>query len=211
MIEIIPALLAHSAEEFESRLRAIEHTAPRAQIDILDGTWKPELSWADPMIITNILSPVDYELHLMVAHPLEHLARWEEIPAVKSVFFHVECVDHPKAVIESIRFHGWEAGIAIAPGTSFESVAEIIPYCDDVLFLTVEPGASGRPFVSSVLAKIKMCRAQFPQTPISVDGALNATTIPLCKLAGATRFIVNSGLFGTEASPAEMYKKFCAL
>ncbi len=197
MTQIIPAILVHSAAEFESRLRTIEAEAPRIQIDVLDGTWQPEKSWADPGLIGQMLSPAHFELHLMVANPLQHLDAWTETTAVKMVYFHVEPVEDPKKVIEAIKFHGWQAGIAVAPETPLADVAHLLPYVDDILFLTVHPGASGRPFEQSVLEKIAECRTATPTLAITVDGALSAATIPAAKTAGATRFIVNGAIFNT--------------
>ncbi|MCX6780748.1 MAG: hypothetical protein NT003_01375, partial [Candidatus Magasanikbacteria bacterium] len=159
MIELIPDFLVQSLEEFETRARIVESLDPIAHIvhiDVLDGSWIPEKeSWADAAAIGNAMTPLTFELHLIVANPIEHLDAWFDVPAVKRVFFHLETATQPKQVIEAIRFHGWEVGVAINPETPASAVAEIAHYVDEIMCMTVKTGASGRPFEHDVLKKIE--------------------------------------------------------
>jgi len=205
MIELLPALLTQTREEFETRVRAVENLAPMAQIDILDDTWLPGKTWADPGDISATVSPLLFELHLMVAHPVEHLEAWSELPSLKRVVFHLETALQPKQVVEAIRFYGWDVVVAINPETPAADVLEILPYVDEVMCLTVKPGASGRPFEHGVLKKIAELAANNHHAIIGVDGAITAETLPLCIAAGATRIRVNSALFGGEKSVAEAW------
>lgn len=201
MNEVLPAILVASQDEFEARIRAIESHSAMAHIDILDGTWRPEKTWADPRAITNILSPLHYELHLMVANPIEHLDAWTEIPAIKRVIFHYETVTQPTQIIEAIRFHGWDVVMAINPETPESVVHEYIHYVDEIMCMTVAPGAAGRPFEPSVLEKISAIAGHHPDAIIGVDGAISAETLLQCRAAGAKRFRANSSVFATEADP----------
>lgn len=206
MIELLPALLTHSRAEFETRVRAIESLAPMAQIDILDNSWLPGKTWADPDDIAAMETPLHFELHLMVTNPIEHLEQWSELPALKRVIFHLETALQPKQVIEAIRFYGWDVGVAINPETPAADVLEILPYVDEVMCLSVKPGASGRPFEHGVLKKITELAANNHHATIGIDGGVTIETLPLCIQAGATRLRVNSALFQNMDSVAKTWE-----
>ena len=183
----------------------IESFAPLAQIDVIDGSWLTGETWADADDIGEIISTLRYELHLMVANPIEHLEAWTELPSLKRVIFHVETATQPKQVIEAIRYHGWDVGVALNPETPTSLVRELGQYVDEVMLMTVKPGASGRPFEHGVLKKIAELSEYDPRLIIGVDGAISAETLALCFDAGVTRARVNSSLFGTGLSAANAW------
>lgn len=208
MIEIIPTILVVTEEEFITRVRSVETFATMAQIDVIDGSWIPGETWADPMTISNIISPLTYELHLMVANPIEHLDAWTELPSIKRVIFHIETVTQPKQVIEAIRFHGWEVGLAVNPETPISAVHDYVSYADEIMFLTVKPGASGRPFEHGALKKIESFAHEVGHTVIGVDGGVSRETLPLCIDAGATRLRIGHALTSAGPTMAETWEEF---
>lgn len=209
--EIIPALLTTSREEFETKVRRVESFASLAQIDILDGSWLPEKSWANAGDITSIISPLQYELHFMTTDVAEKLPAWEESPAVLRVLFHIEATADARKTIEAIRFYGWEVGVALNPETPLEAVLPLVPYVDEIMFLAVHPGGGGRPFEPTVLEKIRALIATrhtlrgsiFPV--IGVDGGVTRETLPSILSAGATRLRVNTALFESGVSAKEAW------
>lgn len=209
--EIIPALLATSREEFETKVRRVESFASLAQIDILDGSWLPEQSWANPGDITNIISPLQYELHFMTTDVAKKLLAWEENPSVFRVLFQVETAADARKTIEAIRFYGWEAGAALNPETPIDAILPLIPYVDEIMFLAVHPGGSGRTFEPRVLEKIRAFLAMrhtlrgsiFPI--IGIDGGVTRATLPSILSAGATRLRVNTALFESGVSAKEAW------
>lgn len=207
MIELIPALLVQTRDEFEERVRVIEPFAPIAQIDVLDGSWLGAKSWADTIEISHIKSQLHFELHLMVANPVAEMEKWAEIPSVKRVIFHIETVERPLDAIEAARFYGWECGVALNPDTPLETVEKILEYIDEILFLTVQPGAGGRTFEKNVLKKIASLAARPKHPIIGADGAMNPETIPMAIKSGATRIIVNTALFNAEMPVAETWRR----
>lgn len=194
MTELIPTILVQSKEEFEARVRKIESLAPMAQIDVIDGSWIPGETWADPDEISAIVTPLQYELHLMVAHPIEHLDAWTELPSLKRVFFHIETATQPKQVIEAIRFHGWEVGIVLNPETPVSAVHDFAPYVDEVMFMTVKPGKNGAAFEPEVLKKIEELSNESGHELIGVDGGVSESTLAQCIDAGAGRLRVGHAL-----------------
>ena len=76
MIEIIPSLLVESRDEFERRLRLVEHDCEMVHVDILDGSLFGNTNWFDAKQVGALRTPVVFELHLMVENPLPIIAAW---------------------------------------------------------------------------------------------------------------------------------------
>ncbi len=205
-VQIIPALFARDAHEFTTQVRAIEPFAPFAHIDIIDGTWLGAAhTWADPYEIGELLSPLQYELHLMVADPLALLTAWESVPAVKRIIVHIEVTPNPRETINVIRFHGWEAVIAINPTTALDAALAYEEYADETMFMGVAPGDTGRPLDERVLSKMKTFAHAAPHAVIGVDGAVTEETLPRFITAGAKRVRVHSALFNNVRLPADAW------
>ena len=78
MIQIIPSLLVPDKQTFLRELRGLKDSVKMLQIDIADGVFVPDKTWADPTVIKNHLE-IDCELHLMVADPLSVAKTWEGV------------------------------------------------------------------------------------------------------------------------------------
>src|SRR3989338_1283420 len=115
MVEIFPAILVHSKEEFLEQITAIRDVAHHVHIDIADGRFVPNTTWADPETIRELL-PLDCELHLMVNDPFKEFLRWQDVGQVKRVLLHVESGDL-HSVIQLAQKVGKEACIAINADT----------------------------------------------------------------------------------------------
>jgi len=75
---------------------------------------------------------------------------------------------------------------------------------DTVMFMAVNPGFYGAPFVPAVMDKIRELRARRPFLNIGVDGGINMGTALLAKDAGADFVCVGSAIF-KAADPAQAY------
>lgn len=214
-MNIIPAILAKDQTEFETRLRAAEAFTDIVQIDILDNTFVPFSSWADPAIIKTLDTPLRFELHLMVEDVEKYLNLWSPIPNVARAIFHVEACngrdDDAGDLLGTIAFYGWDAGLAINPETPIDKIAPFVDKIDTALFLGVNPGQSGQPFQPAVIEKIRAFKAAHPNSPsVAVDGGVNADTIPTLKAAGAETFCVASAIFGA-GDPKATFEKLKSL
>lgn len=213
-MNIIPAILAHTQEEFETRLRAAEAFTDTVQIDILDNTFVPFSSWADPNVIKKLETPLKFELHLMVEDVEKYLNLWSPISNVSRAIFHVEACngrdDDAGDLLGTIAFYGWDAGLAINPETTIDKLKPFVDKITTALFLGVNPGQSGQPFKQEVIEKIKAFKAAHPNKTIAVDGGVNAENIPALKAAGAETFCVASAIFGSE-DPKKAFEKLKSL
>ncbi len=201
-MNIIPAILAQTQEEFETRLRAAESFTDTVQIDVLDNTCVPFSSWADPEVIKKLQTPLHYELHLMVADVEKYLTLWSPIKNVTRAIFHVEPFsgreNDAHDLLGSIAFYGWETGLAVNPETGVATLEPFVEKINTALFLGVNPGQSGQSFQPAALKKIRAFKAAHPNILVAVDGGVNAGTIPALKATGVDVLCVASAIFGAD-------------
>lgn len=195
MIEIIPSVLVQTEEEFKKNIDALGQSVSMIQLDIADGIFVQSKTWADPQVVKEC-AQTEIELHLMVQNPLEELLRWSEISLIKRVHFHFEAVaEDMDNTIAAIREAGYEVGVALKPETSIDVLEPYINDIDAVLFLSVEPGAQGRPFQPEVLEKIKAFRTRGWHHFVEIDGGVNETTLPKIIASGVDAICPGSAIF----------------
>lgn len=207
MIEIIPAILAQSKQEFEQKLRQVESLCSLVQVDILDGSMYEHTSWFDAKHVGALETPVQFELHLMVENPLPIIGEWKKfVPGVKRVIVHHE-LDRPVGTILSHvkDYLHLETAIAFNPETPIEEAQTLLPHVDQATVMGVHPGSSGRPFEGEyILEKIRQLKRLYPQVAIEIDGGVTETLIPPLLQAGASRFAVASLIFGSKDPSQEL-------
>lgn len=199
-MNIIPAILADSFEEFKNKLTKVENCVSMAQIDVMDGKFVPEKSFADPEKIKTILTPCDYELHLMVCDPEKEIKRWLDFDKVRKIIFHFETTKNHEELIAEIKNAGKKVGLAINPETSAEKIRSWITKIDTVLMMGVEPGKSGRSLRSETFDKIRKIRNLDKDIEIEVDGGVNSENAPLLVEAGANVLVAGSFIFNSKNS-----------
>lgn len=179
-------------------------------VDVMDNNFVPNLTFG-PQMVSRIVdvSPVPLDVHLMIQDNDRWAAGYAELGA-QSVTFHVESTRDPVAVATRIRQIGSRAGLALRPGTSFESVRDIAHHFDQILVMTVEPGFGGQKFMEDQIHKIHEV-AQFKRDTgttfwIQVDGGIDTDTICRAAEAGADTFVAGSAVFSVD-NPAMAVEK----
>ena len=111
-------------------------------IDIMDGRYVPNfaMSLNDMAYIASATSkPMD--VHLMIEHPNNNIHLFtDKLRKGDTVYIHPEAEYHPSTTLQKIINAGLVPGIAINPGTSVETVIEMLRIVDKVLVMTVNPG-----------------------------------------------------------------------
>jgi ribulose-phosphate 3-epimerase len=76
----------------------------------------------------------------------------------------------------------------------------VLPLCDVVLVMTVNPGFGGQVFLPDMLPKIRklkaLCEARGLNPVIEVDGGQNGESAGEAVAAGATAIVAGSAIFG---------------
>ena len=97
---------------------------------------------------------------------------------------HAEVPGDVRAMLAKIRAAGIKAGVSIKPGTGVDTIKEMLPLCDLVLVMTVEPGFGGQKFMADMMPKIAALRELGYRGQIMVDGGINADTAAQAVAAG---------------------------
>jgi ribulose-phosphate 3-epimerase len=221
-IEVSASILAADFSKLGDEIKRSQAAGvDRFHIDVMDGHFVPNLT-IGPVIIKAIrpYTKLPLAAHLMIEHPWDYIESHAKAGA-DIIQIHVECYGKlraacsqygqwPKEVdsidkelllrdLKRIRALGKKAFIAINPGTPL--FKEILPDCDGVLVMSVNPGFAGQEFISSVLSKIKELKANF-KGDIAIDGGINAQTAPEAIKAGA-RVLTTGSYFYSAANPKE--------
>ncbi len=207
-VEIIPALLVESQEQFEQQLKLVENEVSTVQVDILDGSVFDKTSWFDAEAVGQIKTPVEFELHLMVENPLPIIDAWaKHVPSTVRAIIHAE-LDRPLGtIVEWIHQNDkLEAGIALNPETPIDEIHHVVQQVDQILVMGVHPGASGQEFGDSrhgisgqaILEKIERISHRYPEITLGVDGAVSLERAPELKKRGASRLCIASAIFKAD-------------
>ena len=165
-------------------------------LDVMDGHFVPNLSYG-PMVIERLreLTSLPFDAHLMISDPGRYLDEYIQA-GCEAITFHIEAVPDPEEVLGRIREAGCVAGIALNPGTSTDQITPLLPHCDLVLVMSVEPGFGGQAFQRQSLQKLEQLREIAPEdTLLSVDGGIGPATIEAAAVAGADLFVAGSAIF----------------
>lgn len=202
-IQIIPSVLVKTAEEFKSQVSGLEDSVTMIQLDIADGRFVPNTTWADPEIVKNNCD-LNIELHLMVSDPLEELKKWKEVKQIKRVLVHYESVaDFREVIFELENETDWQLGIVINPDTPYEQIEPYLNEVQSVMFMGVVPGKQGQGLIPEVLENITNFTIDYPDMFTEIDGAVNEETLPAIAKTGVKAICPGSATFGNNRSPEE--------
>lgn len=198
MVEIIPAILAKDEKEFRRKAESVTDLCETIQIDVMDGKFVKNVTWADPKRIDLMRLPMEYEVHLMVEDPLGSLDAWS-MAGCRRAIIHAESVEDPAEALRQIKRYGMEAGISVNPETPIEAVEDALAEADVVQVMGVHPGWMGQAFQLSALEKVRTLREKFPELMIEVDGGVAVGIARELAEAGADRLVSGSAVFNSGA------------
>ena len=178
-------------------------------IDIMDGRYVHNyaMSLNDMAFIANATKkPLD--VHLMVQHPSNTIGLFlKNLRKGDTVYIHPEAEYHPSATIQEVINAGMIPGIAINPGTSVETVLELLRIVDKVLVMSVNPGNAGQMFLPYVGDKITVLLSLMDRMKFDIywDGACSEDKIRTYAPRGVKGFVLGTTLlFGKEQSYKEI-------
>ena len=156
-------------------------------VDVMDGIFVPNKFCSIQEFNTykdKITKPLD--IHLMVSDVKKYIDEYKSVnPEI--ITFHQEAVDDVMGVINYLKDLNIKVGISIKPYSKIEDIINYLPYVDNVLIMSVEPGAGGQKFIDSSIDKIKnlyqLREKQNYNYQIEIDGGINDLTAPQCQLA----------------------------
>ncbi|PKO22198.1 MAG: ribulose-phosphate 3-epimerase [Chloroflexi bacterium HGW-Chloroflexi-1] len=201
MIKIAPSILSADFADLGADVRAAEAGgADYIHVDVMDGRFVPNIT-IGPLVVAAVrrVTSLPLDVHLMIEAPERYLADFAQAGA-NILTVHVETCPHLHRTMQQIRELGVKPGVTLNPATSLESVREILPYVDQVLVMTVNPGFGGQSYIATMTEKIawlaEMIAGGGFSAEIEVDGGIDAYTTPEVVSAGARVLVAGAAVFG---------------
>ena len=212
MIEVAPSVLAADPLFVHRDVeRLIKAGAEVLHLDIMDGHFVPNLSFGPGMVaaLHRDFPDTMMDVHLMISNPGQYLEAFAKAGA-DEITVHSEVPEDVPQLLRRIRALGKKAGISIKPKTRVEEVKQLLPDCDLVLLMTVEPGFGGQKLMPEVLGKLgELRQAGFTGT-LSVDGGVGEGNCQMVVDAGATRLVMGTAAFRAD-DPRALFERCKAL
>ena len=200
---LAPSILASDFSQLGDECRRVaEAGADWIHVDVMDGHFVPNISIGVPVVRSlRPATDLPLDVHLMIEEPGRYLDAFLSAGA-DWITFHIEAQPDPGPLLDRIHELGRHGGVALRPATPVERVLDIVPQCDMVLVMTVEPGFGGQSFMTEPLAKISELRRVADEhgrdLRVAVDGGIDLETLPQALAAGADVFVVGSAIFGAK-------------
>lgn len=169
-------------------------------IDIMDGLFVPNISFG--FLVMKAISkhaqkPLD--VHLMIEKPERYIREFRDAGAAV-LTVHLEASVHLHRSLSAIRQEGMMAGVALNPHTPVSLLQDILPLCDLVCLMSVNPGFGGQAFIEGTYAKIRQLRGMIEarglNTRIEIDGGVTRDNTPALLAAGADVLVAGNTVFG---------------
>lgn len=202
--ELTASMMCANFGNLEREVKALEEGGIDSfHIDIMDGRYVPNfaMSLNDMAYIASVTEkPLD--VHLMIEHPSTHINLFlDKLRPGDTVYIHPEAEYHPSTTLQKIINAGMIPGIAINPGTSVETIMEMLRIVDKVLVMSVNPGNAGQmylPYVGKKITKLLSMREDM-DFEIYWDGACSADKIKEFGPKGVKGFVLGTTLlFGKD-------------
>jgi ribulose-phosphate 3-epimerase len=209
-VAIAPSLLSANFAALEHDIRRCEAAGVQMlHLDVMDGHFVPNITIGPPVVRSiRAVTKLSLDTHLMIEEPSRYLDAFAKAGST-TLTVHYEADRHLHRTITRIKDLGLKAGVSVNPATPIEVLTEILPVCDLVLVMSVNPGFGGQSFILSSLAKISrlrdMIRAMRLSTTIEVDGGVTAENAGAIASAGADILVAGSSVFGDGSVEASIH------
>ena len=191
-----------------SLVRALALGLSRIHLDIMDGNYVDNISFGTGIIPALKSFGVPVDVHLMVQRT-EHFVRECLAFGSDSICIHPQTVAEPEKLLEKIKASGCRAGIAINPSETCAKMQALLPLVDEVLLMTVVPGACGQKFMPERLALISELRANFSGI-ITLDGGITPELCGSLAEYDIQQVVAGSALFsGDLESNIAAFRRYC--
>ncbi len=214
---VAPSILSADFSRLAPALAVVHPAHDWVHCDVMDHHFVPNLTFG-PLIVKAVraLTRAFVDVHLMIESP-ERLAAAFRDAGADQITVHLEACreygvplaafdpgsvprERVEAVLDRVRAAGARVGLALKPLTPFEAAEPFLGLLDNLLIMTVEPGAGGQPFMEGMLPKIRAAaawkRAHRAAWLIGVDGGIDPGTAPRAREAGAEVFVAGNAVFG---------------
>ena len=202
-IKIAPSILSADFLNLGKDIEMLNSSnAEPIHFDVMDGHFVPNISFGFPLLQSIAkISKKPIDVHLMIEKPENYIERFVDCGA-NYLSVHLEGNYHLNRTLDQIKKLGAKAGIVLNPQTPVAHVAELLPFCDFVLLMSVNPGYGGQKFIPHTLKKVAELRQLInninDKVEIEVDGGISLENSALLASAGADILVAGNSVFASK-------------
>lgn len=201
---LCPSMMCANFENLKQSVRELDAAGvDMFHCDLMDGSFVDNFAlgmYDVETVCKNTDKMVD--VHLMMENPSKKVD-WFIKAGVDLIYIHPEAERYVIKTLQHIKASQVKCGIALNPDTSVASIKEMLPLCDYILIMSVNPGFAGQTFITTVEEKIKelISLKNTYSYKIILDGACSEEVIKKYGALGIDGFVLGtSALFKPNAN-----------
>lgn len=198
-VELMASMMCANYRNLEQEVKALDEGGIDSfHIDIMDGRYVQNYAMSlNDMRCIRSLTDKPLDVHLMIEHPINTVDLFiSSLRKGDTIYIHPEAEYHPSTTLQKIINAGLTPGIAINPGTSVETIYEMLRIVDKVLVMSVNPGNAGQMYMPYVGEKYDKLLSYKKNMNFEVywDGACSMDKIVQFAPKGVKGFVLGTTL-----------------